>query len=83
MGNEVWRGRGVWGAVDGEVILRLGGDSSTLLAICYTLVVEDEFVRKMIGLSFREVIHPSMIDHTLMTFVSQLSQPEFQERFKP
>lgn len=45
-------GSGVFGveleAVDGEVILRFR-DSSSLLALCYTLVVEDELV-KMIAL---------------------------------
>ena len=52
-GNEIW-GEAVFGVllvgVDGEGILSLCIDSSTLLAICYTLVVEDEFIRRMIGL---------------------------------
>lgn len=47
-GDEIRRGKRGFGveleAVDGEVILRFH-DSSSLLALCYTLVVENELVK--------------------------------------
>lgn len=35
-------------------------------AHCWLLMVKDEFVRKVIGLSFRELMYPGIIDHLLM-----------------
>ena len=46
--------------VESEAVLNLLIDSSTLLAICYKVVVEDGFAR-MIGLLFRELRYPILL----------------------
>ena len=69
MGNEIlWVEAGwekmafgvLFVGVESEAILNLLIDSSTLLAICYKLVVEDGFAR-MIGLLFRELRYPVLL----------------------
>lgn len=68
-GNEIWGWREGWEktafgvlfvGVESEAILNLLIDCSTLLAICYKLVVEDGFAR-MIGLLFRELRYPVLL----------------------